>query len=1171
MSDFEDRTRAWLKGLLGDTNEKRVKFLSAYSVSANTFEPAIEKLTDDELRGKTAEFKQRIENALKGVEDRKLMPDDAPKMPGQIRTVKDGVLGNVLEQILPEAFAVCREAGKRVLNMRHFDVQLMGGAALHFNKIAEMRTGEGKTLVATLPAYLNGLTGRGVHVVTVNDYLARRDCEWMGQIYRFLGLTTGLIYSHQPDWEKADAYRADISYGTNHEFGFDYLRDNMRTSLEELAQRPYYFAIVDEVDNILIDEARTPLIISGFPTESFHEIYLKMAQVAPRLEKGKDKDDEACDYWVDEKGRNVLLTERGIINGEKLVNVPDLYDMHYNYAHHLVQALRAKELYKHDIDYVIRPNEEGKPEVCIVDEFTGRMMVGRRWSDGLHQAVEAKESVPIQEETMTYASITYQNLFRLYPKLSGMTGTAMTEAAEFQKIYNLDVVSVPTNKPSIRKDAPDIIYKTEEQKYYSVVEEIVEMHDQGRPVLVGTVSIEKSELIDSLLSTPQKMTEYMMRKMKKVVEIIDKYNLQADSIKELKKIFERPGMVETAKLQEVCENIEKEYEKKKQDELIERCYSVLKTAKVISAIRKGIKHNVLNAKHHEREALIVAQAGRKGSVTVATNMAGRGTDILLGGNAEYMAKEQLRKDGVEHTDPEYEAKVKEGTAEFKKQIDIEHEEVVNIGGLHIIGTERHEARRIDNQLRGRAGRQGDPGTTRFFLSLQDNLMRIFGGEKISSLMDFIRADEEMPIESGMVTRSIEGAQKKVEAHHFDMRKHVLQYDDVLNTQREVIYRERRRILERADLKSNMIDMLDEHLELTLATYLDPDSPPEAWEESELPAVMNTLVADIPVLSEVKMTELAGLSYEDLRTHLMDQLKMAYESRESTLGAETLREMERQILLRTIDSKWVDYLHNIDILREGIHLRGYAQRDPLQEYKREAFDMFNALLAGIKHEAIQLLFRAQPMPQMPEEELDFEQLKEMLPEELLTHGRSLDKLTDEQLNQLGLTRMDPKLAQFTPEQLGQMTEEQLNELGLTLLEPKDLNLDENGAPVLHDGGVHFTASMSMMPPQPPTPVPQDPAGGNGSSGNNGSAGGEAAGADGGAKSEVAAGAAAPAGAAAASQSPPTDDASENASGNEALDHLGEIEGDPLTQGSSAAKGSAQPSGGNPKGGRKGKRK
>jgi len=989
---FEEKARAWLKSLFGDTNEKRLKALQGYVVRANELEPEMVKLTDDELKGKTAEFKNIIENYLKTVEDVKLIADDTPKMPGQIRSTKDRALGEILLKILPDAFAVCREAGKRVLNMRHFDVQLMGGAALHLNKIAEMRTGEGKTLVATLPAYLNGLAGRGVHVVTVNDYLARRDSEWMGQLYRWLGMTTGLIYSHQPDHEKYQAYRADISYGTNHEFGFDYLRDNMRTALDELVQRPYYFSIVDEVDNILIDEARTPLIISGFPTESFQEIYLKMAEIAPRLDKGHSKEDEECDYWVDEKGKNVLLTERGTDNAEKMVGVTELYDMHYNYAHHLVQALRAKELYKLDTDYVIRPNEDGKAEVTIVDEFTGRMMVGRRWSDGLHQAIEAKESVPIQEETLTYASITYQNLFRLYPKLSGMTGTAMTEAPEFIKIYNLDVVAIPTNKPTIRLDNPDVIYKTEMQKFISVVEEIVEMHELGRPVLVGTTSIEKSEVIDQFLDKPQVMNEYLVRKMSKTVEVMKKQNFQSEATADLLKIFDRPGMIDLAKLEQVVLQLEKDFPKKS-EEFIERCYSVLRTAKVVAQIRKGIGHSVLNAKHHEREAFIVAQAGRRGAVTVATNMAGRGTDILLGGNAEYLAKEKLSHEDLVPETPEYEERLKQLTLEMKAETDAAHEEVVGIGGLHIIGTERHEARRIDNQLRGRSARQGDPGTTRFFLSLEDSLMRIFGGEKISKLMDLIRADEEMPIESGMVSRSIEGAQKRVEAHHFDMRKHVLEYDDVLNTQRDVIYRERRRILERADLKRNMSDMMEEHIDIVLGTYVDPEAQPEAWEESAIPDTLNKLQSDIPMLSDLKAAELFGLSYDDLRLKIVEAAKLAYEVREEHIGTETMRELERQILLRTIDGKWIDYLHNIDILREGIHLRGYGQRDPLQEYKREAFDMFNQLLRSIQEESIQLLFHAQPMPQPDELPEDFlRQLQEHM-DGMQSGGTEPEQFTD----------------------------------------------------------------------------------------------------------------------------------------------------------------------------------
>jgi preprotein translocase subunit SecA len=961
--DFEDKARQWFKGLFGDTNEKKLKMLQEKMVAANSFTDQTAKLSDDELRAKTAEFRNRIDNALKGHPNTELLPPDAPKMPGQFRRSHDRILAGVLDDILPEAFAVCREAGGRILGMRHFDVQFIGGAALHYNKIAEMRTGEGKTLVATLPAYLNGLTGRGVHVVTVNDYLARRDSEWMGRLYKFLGLTTGLVYSHQPDDEKHAAYRADITYGTNHEFGFDYLRDNMKKSLDALAQRDYYMAIVDEVDNILIDEARTPLIISGFPTESYVEIYKTMAQVAPMLQRGKDKDDEDCDYWVDEKQRNVLLTERGHTNVEKILSVPDLYDVRWNLAHHVCQALRAKELYKRDTDYVIHPNEEGKPEAVIVDEFTGRMMVGRRWSDGLHQAIEAKENVPIQEETMTYASITYQNLFRLYPKLAGMTGTAMTEAAEFQKIYNLEVVSIPTNKKSVREDLSDVIYKTEKQKYYSVVEEIVQMHELGRPVLVGTTSIEKSELVAELMGTPQRMGEYLNRKIKKIIDEIRHKNLEGASIAQLKKIFERPGLIDPAKLEKACQAFEEEYPK--MGDLADYLYSMLKTAKVVASIRKGVPHEVLNAKHHEKEAMIVAQAGRKGAVTIATNMAGRGTDILLGGNPEYLAKEKLKKEGIVPKDPvidpEYDAILKETLKPFKEETDKEHDEVVQLGGLHIIGTERHEARRIDNQLRGRAGRQGDPGSSRFFLSLEDTLMKIFGGEKIARLMDFIQADEEMPIESGMVTKSIEGAQKKVEAHHFDMRKHVLQYDDVLNTQREVIYRERRRILEQSELKDAVLELLDEYIQIVVTSYIDPESPPESWEDTALPELMKSLTNDIPMFADIQLSELQGISFIDLEAKLRESARLAYDTREQFLGLEVCRGMEKEILLHTIDSKWIDHLHNIDLVREGIHLRGYGQRDPLQEYKKEAFGMFEQLLSSIRQESIQLFFHAQPTP------------------------------------------------------------------------------------------------------------------------------------------------------------------------------------------------------------------
>jgi len=977
MSDWEDTARGWLKGLFGDTNDKKLKFLQEKAARANTFADELAKLSDESLVAKTAEFRIKIDNALKGQPNNELVPPDAPKMPGQHRFTHDRLLASIVDEILPEAFAVCREASHRVLGMRHFDVQLVGGAALHYNKIAEMRTGEGKTLVATLPAYLNGLTGRGVHIVTVNDYLARRDSEWMGRLYNFLGLSTGLVYSHQPDDEKFQAYRADITYGTNHEFGFDYLRDNMKRSLEELAQRNYYMAIVDEVDNILIDEARTPLIISGFPTESYVEIYKHMAQLAPMLQRGKDKDDEDCDYWVDEKQRNVLLTERGHTSSEQALGVPDLYDVRWNLAHHICQALRAKELYKRDTDYVVLPNEEGKPEVVIVDEFTGRMMQGRRWSDGLHQAVEAKENVPIQEETMTYASITYQNLFRLYPKLAGMTGTAMTEAAEFSKIYNLDVVAIPTNRGSQRKDVADLIYKTEKQKYYAVVEEIAELHEQGRPVLVGTTSIEKSELVADLLASPAKMGEFLNKKIKRIIEELKNKKLEGESIKQLNTIFERPGLIDPAKLEKACQDFDKEFPK--QGDLGDYMFAMLKTAKVVAAIRKGMPFHVLNAKHHEMEAMIIAQAGRKSAVTIATNMAGRGTDILLGGNAEYLAKERLKEENIEPHHPEYDEKLKELKAHFKKETDAEHDEVVEVGGLHIIGTERHEARRIDNQLRGRAGRQGDPGSSRFFLSLEDTLMKIFGGDKIAKLMDLIQADEEMPIESNMVTKSIEGAQKKVEAHHFDMRKHVLQYDDVLNTQREVIYRERRRILERSELKDAMLELLDEYVEIVIGTHINPETPPESWEDNDLPEMLKALTADIPLLSDIKIEEVQGISYIDLESKLREAARMAYQVREDHLGTEQTRDLEKQILLRTIDSKWIDHLHNIDLVREGIHLRGYGQRDPLQEYKKEAFGMFEQLLSSIRQESIQLFFHAQLMS---EEGMEMPDMPEMSSDELM---------------------------------------------------------------------------------------------------------------------------------------------------------------------------------------------
>src|SRR5574344_1386620 len=719
----------WILKLLGDPNEKKVKSMMGIVEHINALEPEFASLTDDELKAKTQEFKEILSKrptSKNFKEDLKLEKE-------------------ALDKILPEAFATVREAGKRVLNMRHFDVQLIGGYFLHNGHIAEMRTGEGKTLVATLPAYLNALTGKGVHVITVNDYLAKRDSEWMGKIYKFLGLSVGVILSggrNEEDFEiKKAAYNCDITYGTNNEFGFDYLRDNMAGSIDMLVQRPYNYAIIDEVDSILIDEARTPLIISG-KVEKSADTYKLMAKITPKLKKD-------IDYEVDEKNKNVILSEDGIDKAQELIGCKDLFDISTQYAHHLLQALKAKELFVKDTDYVIKNGE-----VMIVDEFTGTLMEGRRWSDGLHQAIEAKENVKIQDETQTLASITFQNLFRLYPKLSGMTGTAMTEEAEFGKIYNLEVTSIPTNMPDVRIDYQDVIYKTERQKYLSVVDDIVDMNKQGRPVLVGTISIEKSEYLSDLLK------------------------------------------------------------------------------------KRGVKHNVLNAKHHEKEAYIIAQAGRFGAVTIATNMAGRGTDILLGGNAEYLAKEMLddKHYTLEKT-PNYEEKKQEALAEAKAITEKEHEQVVAVGGLHVIGTERHESRRIDNQLRGRAARQGDPGSTRFFLSLEDDLMRIFGGQHIINLMDTLKVEDNMAIESKLITRQIQASQRKVETYHFDIRKSVLEYDDVINIQREKFYRQRKKVLKGEDLTADIEYMIECEMDRIIKSYISPGQNPQEYIYEDLQSML----------------------------------------------------------------------------------------------------------------------------------------------------------------------------------------------------------------------------------------------------------------------------------------------------------------------------------------------
>lgn len=860
---------SFLLKLLGDPNEKKVKSIMGIIDHINALEPQFEKLTDEELRAKTDEFKEILAKRPTSKDfktDRKLEKE-------------------ALDKILPEAFATVREAGKRVLNMRHFDVQLIGGYFLHNGHIAEMRTGEGKTLVATLPAYLNALTGKGVHVITVNDYLAKRDSDWMGKIYKFLGLSVGVILSGGRSAEdfaaKKAAYACDITYGTNNEFGFDYLRDNMASNIEMLVQRPYNYAIIDEVDSILIDEARTPLIISG-RLEKSAETYQLMAKVAPQLEKIKD-------YEVDEKNKNIILTEDGIDHAQEIIGVKDLFDINTQYAHHLLQALKAKELFVKDTDYVVKNGE-----VMIVDEFTGRLMEGRRWSDGLHQAIEAKEGVQIQDETQTLASITFQNLFRLYPKLSGMTGTAMTEEAEFGKIYNLEVTTIPTNKPDIRINYPDVIYKTERAKFDAVVQDIIRMHEIGRPVLVGTISIEKSEYVSYLLK------------------------------------------------------------------------------------QKGIPHHVLNAKHHEKEAYIIAQAGRVGAVTIATNMAGRGTDILLGGNAEFLAKEMLDEKGITPESENYAAEKEAALAQARAITEEEHAKVVEVGGLHVIGTERHESRRIDNQLRGRAARQGDPGSTRFFLSLQDNLMRIFGGEKITALMNALNVEDDIAIENVLITRQIQSAQKKVETYHFDIRKSVLEYDDVMNIQREKFYAQRRKVLAGKNLSEDIYYMIEKEIDRLLRSYIAPDLHPEEYVYEDLQTMIKELHSIIPQLSGVQVSDIQNLRFEPIfdklktlaigayRQHeeevvnFYNQVVTQYDTeaqlQEAFSDNNVIRSLEKDILLRVVDNKWIDHLHNIDMLREGIGLRAYGQKDPLIEYKREAYDLFNKMMYEIQGDTVKHLFR-----------------------------------------------------------------------------------------------------------------------------------------------------------------------------------------------------------------------
>ena len=934
-----------LKLLLGDPNARKLKRYQPLVSDINLLEEDIAPLSDEDLRRRTAEFRQQLENA------------------GSLEQQRP-----VLNELLPEAFAIVREAGKRVLGMRHFDVQLLGGMVLHDGQIAEMKTGEGKTLVATLPSYLNALTGRGVHVVTVNDYLARRDAEWMGQVHRFLGLSVGLIQQDMSPAERRKNYACDVTYATNSELGFDYLRDNMATDISEVVQREFQYCVIDEVDSILIDEARTPLIISG-QVERPQEKYMQAAALALQLERSaemsKDGVDPEGDYEVDEKQRSVILTDEGYAKAEEILGVQDLFNAADPWAHFVTNALKAKELFIKDVNYIVRDGE-----VTIVDEFTGRVMAGRRWSDGLHQAVEAKESLLIQPETQTLASITYQNFFLLYPRLAGMTGTAKTEEVEFEKTYKLEVTVVPTNRTRARQDLVDQVYKSESGKWRAVALETAEVHKACRPVLVGTTSVEKSEVISSLLH------------------------------------------------------------------------------------EQGIPHNLLNAKPEnvEREAEIVAQAGRAGAVTIATNMAGRGTDIILGGNSDYMARLKVRevllprlvRPEEGHRPPvplqreastgfaatstpakapsesravsrlypcelssdtdealgavsrelvnlwgdrslsvlELEDRISSAgekapsedpgimqlrdvmariRADYDSVIATEQSQVRENGGLHVIGTERHESRRVDNQLRGRAGRQGDPGSTRFFLSLEDNLLRIFGGDRVAGLMNAFRVEEDMPIESGMLTRSLEGAQKKVETYYYDIRKQVFEYDEVMNNQRRAVYAERRRVLEGRDLKRQVLGYGERTMDDIVEAYVNPELPPEEWDLTHL---TNKVKEFVYLLQDLQPEQLAGLAIDELKAFLHEQLRIAYDLKESEieqLRSGLMREAERFFILQQIDNLWREHLQSMDALRESVGLRGYGQKDPLIEYKNEGYDMFLEMMTQVRRNVIYSMFMFQPQP------------------------------------------------------------------------------------------------------------------------------------------------------------------------------------------------------------------
>jgi preprotein translocase subunit SecA len=834
-----------LAKIFGTKNEREIKAMRPLIAAINDLEPQTQQLSDAELAQKTVDFKQRADN------------------------------GEPLDDLLIESFAVCREAGRRILNMRHFDVQLIGGVVLHRGKISEMRTGEGKTLVATLPVYLNALEGKGVHVVTVNDYLAKRDAEWMGRIYKFLGMSVGIIVHDLDDQERRHSYGCDITYGTNNEYGFDYLRDNMKFRIEDCVQRGHNFAIVDEVDSILVDEARTPLIISG-PSEESTDKYYKINRIIPKQIRGEEiKGKEpgesytTGDYTVDEKHRSAALTEEGIGKVERLLGCGNLYQPeNWTILHHVQQALKAHVLFQRDKDYLVQDGQ-----VIIVDEFTGRVMPGRRWSDGLHQSIEAKENVKIERENQTLATITFQNYFRMFKKLAGMTGTAETEAAEFQKIYNLDVVVIPTNRQMLRKEFQDVVYRTEDEKFRNAAKEIKDLYEKGQPVLVGTISVEKSERLSGALK------------------------------------------------------------------------------------KMGVKHEVLNAKNHEREAFIVAQAGRKGAITVSTNMAGRGTDILLGGNPEFLTKEYLKK---QNKDPDALQTAAVGSAErtewdavftrFKEETAVEHDEVVAVGGLHVLGTERHESRRIDNQLRGRAGRQGDPGSSRFYLSLQDDLMRIFGGERMQKLMLRLGMEEDVPIESKLISKRIAAAQKAVEAQNFAARKHLIEYDDVMNKQRQAVYGMRRALLEGKEQRERILEIIVG----IVGAFIDMRCPERTHPSTyDLAGLQSDVLSQFGV--KINMQDLAGLNGQEIEDIINQLLAGRYKEKEELIGPENMREAESIVMLNVIDNQWKDHLLSMDHLKEGIGLRGYGQKDPLIEYKKESFTLFQDMMDRIEDETIRYLF------------------------------------------------------------------------------------------------------------------------------------------------------------------------------------------------------------------------